>query len=657
MDRAEIQGRAEAEGRAGGEWRPCRSIVVIHGVGDHQEDVTAKELARALGRTMSPDFGRCPPTFVSKRGDVQSQSGAERDTESFTFASYEISVLGMAEGEGTAVYELYWANLTRGVGGLLAELEKTWRFLVGMPRLGYHALVARGREADPPRLLRLARFVYCAGWVLLVFRLVAALALILVMSYAMGGEIRYYRLPSLRYYDVLLVIDVATDAILVAFGAILVGLALADFATFRVAWTAALALAATLILTQAVPTTIAEVTGFDEKANALTPWFQRGENGTPSWLYSFNNLPGFAPYFTYGLITVWVIGVMLVGYGIFTRMVPFQGDGTPRDRQLGDRVAGRMHLVLEATRLIWAVLAIVALFVTPALFLVEFAAVFLVGGRSITYTFEPGASGIGYYFEVFQFSWFFGLSYFFIIVLWGMITWPKLRLEIAPALELACDIGLYFPPIHPLDDSRAIRYLLGGGALSGDFKALAPRLDNRLRALIRHAHDLHGGPVAVVGHSLGSIIALSALRGPTEGGGDPGAEAVLGGVEIDLVTMGSPSPLLTATFPHLLDTAGPGGPRGLMRGVRRWLNIYRSADLVGREIDFGRLFAAVGIPCENKNIANGGHAGYFEDDKVANYLVGWLYKLPAGTDGTRAVETVDDRETGPEKAAPATPVD
>jgi hypothetical protein len=59
-------------------------------------------------------------------------------------------------------------------------------------------------------------------------------------------------------------------------------------------------------------------------------------------------------------------------------------------------------------------------------------------------------------------------------------------------------------------------------------------------------------------------------------------------------------------------------------GVRRWLNLYRTADPIGRDL---------GIPgVEDVNLCNGGHSGYFEDQDVAAFLVNWLYPgLPAAS--------------------------
>ena len=85
--------------------------------------------------------------------------------------------------------------------------------------------------------------------------------------------------------------------------------------------TAGLTLTISLLVSQALPLTLLELTGFDEKANSLNTWYDispsgahKPSNGAP-WFYYTNSMPGFIPYLEYGLITLWAIATALF-YGL-----------------------------------------------------------------------------------------------------------------------------------------------------------------------------------------------------------------------------------------------------------------------------------------------------------------------------------------------------
>ena len=206
-------------------------------------------------------------------------------------------------------------------------------------------------------------------------------------------------------------------------------------------------------------------------------------------------------------------------------------------------------------------------------------------------------------------EWLHFIVYLFIFLVWGLITWPRLRQMVAPALELAFDVGAHFSPVLNSVRPGAVADVLHGRGTSANPRLLEQQLSARLRTVIRYASDQKpGAPVAVVGHSLGAVIAMTAVKEPLVG--TDGKQ-----VAIDLVTMGCPLRMLRERFPYRYnDTLWS---HWTLPGVRRWLNLYRAGDPIGREL---------GIPgVEDVNLCNGGHSGYFEDHDIAVFLVNWLY--------------------------------
>ncbi len=104
----------------------------------------------------------------------------------------------------------------------------------------------------------------------------------------------------------------------------------------------------------------------------------------------------------------------------------------------------------------------------------------------------------------------------------------------------------------------------------------------------------------VVAHSLGTVIALDALRG------DRGVPA-LPGVEFNLFTMGSPyKNIFNFYFPHLFPALG----REQLPSVSALTNIYRENDYVGTRLSDGGGFVT------ERRKGRKGHFGYFEDPDV-----------------------------------------
>jgi alpha-beta hydrolase superfamily lysophospholipase len=105
----------------------------------------------------------------------------------------------------------------------------------------------------------------------------------------------------------------------------------------------------------------------------------------------------------------------------------------------------------------------------------------------------------------------------------------------------------------------------------------------RLRALIELAGRRHRGPLRVVAHSLGSIIALSALddwQGP--------------GAVVELTTIGSPLMLLARRLPCEYGAARLDRGHRRMPAVVRWRNYYFDQDLIGRRLDPEAALSQVG---------------------------------------------------------------
>ncbi len=674
---AAVQGDRAGEAR---EWFPPAAIVVVHGVGDHKEDEAARELGRALGRTMAPGLRWTQPTYVIHRGAIQSVTRDEPDVPTFTFGAYEVEVPELGPKGRIPIYEFYWSKLSRKGQGFMGELQRSWQFLAGLPRVGYQALVpaVSGRAGG---LMRVMRPAFCLAWVLLVLRLIFSLVLIFFLLRAETETVsvskllqdkglpsipkdRNISLPksSVRYFDALLPVDLFIGLCFLAFSVSLGLVAVTDSRVFRTAGAAATSLTVTAILTTALPYTIITFTKitstvehacffsswYNFQGNRLRPsWYPDSEpwfGFTPGWFYAENILSGFVSYLTYGVVTVWATGVMVLGFVVATRNKEFT-DWSEAARAV---IRRRMSWVLVLTRGFWAGLALLVLVVGPLLLWCDFALIFS-GHKPLPPVYLAGDGSVAEFFI--HTIWTLGLVNLFILFIWGLIAWPALRLAVAPALELVFDVTSYFPSLPVLDEYRATRWLLGGRGRPepGGSPALSQRLAKRLQQIIWYAHrhprgrppgergaDASGegraGPLAVVGHSLGSVIALSALDG-WDGTFD-GREAG-GRLEVDLVTLGSPLVPLAKSFPHLYGTSRPDSGCLVLPTVRSWLNLYRGADIIGQDFDpemIKRILRAnpgLAKRLEQRNISNGGHGGYFADDRVATALVQWLFTAPA----------------------------
>ena len=193
-----------------------------------------------------------------------------------------------------------------------------------------------------------------------------------------------------------------------------------------------------------------------------------------------------------------------------------------------------------------------------------------------------------------------------------LLTSSDVRGALLPVMELALDVLNYLPPRRFIDAWAVPRFLLGGRRSSW-----RPSLDDvlraRLRALIELAWRRHGRPVRVVAHSLGSIIALSALsdwHGP--------------GAVVDLTTIGSPLMLLAKRLPREYGATRPDGGHRAMPAVIRWRNYYFDQDLVGRRLDPQLAAPATTPPAfdPGRSLGDGTHTEYFGDSRFAPVLSG-----------------------------------
>ncbi len=189
-----------------------------------------------------------------------------------------------------------------------------------------------------------------------------------------------------------------------------------------------------------------------------------------------------------------------------------------------------------------------------------------------------------------------------------LLTSSHVRQMLTPILELALDVLNYLPPRRFIDSWSVSRFLLGGRR-STRRPRLDEVLDARLRTLIALAAERHGEPVRLVAHSLGAIIALSAVDNW------PGPGRI-----VDLTTMGNPLMLLAERFPYIYGRARSDGGHRNTPAVRRWRNYYYNQDLIGRSLD-RQLTVPAGashVKFEpDLSLGDGTHTDYFGDPRFA----------------------------------------
>jgi hypothetical protein len=139
-----------------------------------------------------------------------------------------------------------------------------------------------------------------------------------------------------------------------------------------------------------------------------------------------------------------------------------------------------------------------------------------------------------------------------------------------------------------------------------DVFTIQQQLEARFRAVLEHLLDSQKVThLTVVAHSQGTMIALDVLWLEWTANR-------LRGVDVDLVTMGSPFSHLYQyyfpdRYPPLFEgtNLNPDWGAHLTSTVRRWVNIYRVDDFVGTHVDGTETFPI------NICIPAGGHTGYW----------------------------------------------
>lgn len=139
-----------------------------------------------------------------------------------------------------------------------------------------------------------------------------------------------------------------------------------------------------------------------------------------------------------------------------------------------------------------------------------------------------------------------------------------------------------------------------------------------VRAFVAQAVRSRPGPVVLLGHSLGGIVAFDVLASGMLTAG-PGRPEPAGRVEA-LVTVGSQAPLL-----YELD-ALPSRPygSGLPSGFPRWVNVYDRRDLLSY-VAAGVFGAGVSdVEVDNGQPVSGAHSAYWANDRFYSVLEGVL---------------------------------
>ena len=162
------------------------------------------------------------------------------------------------------------------------------------------------------------------------------------------------------------------------------------------------------------------------------------------------------------------------------------------------------------------------------------------------------------------------------------------------------------------------------------------RIYSRYAALLAHLRERGYARIVVVSHSQGTVISADLLRYLHVQGR---LRAIVGGVPIALVTVGSPlRDVYAERFPLLYRWMGSNasgfegaGPRAADIGAAEWVNAYRSGDYVGRFIwrsgEDAYLIAVVGpegrVEADRAGdraefcLGAGAHTHYFSNDAVA----------------------------------------
>ena len=174
------------------------------------------------------------------------------------------------------------------------------------------------------------------------------------------------------------------------------------------------------------------------------------------------------------------------------------------------------------------------------------------------------------------------------IILAGLVSVGRwFQKPLHQGLDLATDVTMYFR---------------GRSWASSDQHRTDELLKTRFGSVVDDIVDAKVGQLVVVAHSQGTVIAVDALRGRSNG------------TKVDLLTMGSPLRSLYARFfplgfGELVQEVGPN--------VKRWVNLFRADDYVGRDL-------CLKDPYRERQIGGQGHEHYWTDASVLEELEGFI---------------------------------
>jgi hypothetical protein len=365
-------------------------------------------------------------------------------------------------------------------------------------------------------------------------------------------------------------------------------------------------------------------------------WYSfKDEEGKPvnaGWFYKPTTMPGYLRRLHYGGIAIWAILSALIFGWLATSRRPY------------DWVEVNVSRLLTVSRHVWFLIACIVLILVPIWVLKDFGELYYhISPREFFDPKDPLAETL---IEIYKLVW---LPFALAVI--GLLSSRQLRAIAAPLLELGLDVLNYFPPIRranregtkrwSVDSWRWLRLALGGWQNPTERSAqdvLAIRLRNLLRLVhTRLLRTSRNGPVLVVAHSLGSVISLSALERPTASRPCKGPGELPDGLEVYLVTLGSPLALLATAYPKQYGT-NQKAP-WVMPSVRLWQNLYRSADVVGRAISQAVFIKAQTHGVVDKCLGQGTHANYYTDERLAKALMQFWPTLKSAGEAASPVRT------------------
>jgi hypothetical protein len=602
------------------EWKSSGAVIVVHGVGNQERGSTIATLMQTIGKFAPGGSG----SEVVARGDVlvkppdPTMSHSSTTIQGHTSAYCPHAELRWSNNKAIhslPFYEFFWADESRLGKSLWSQVRSFWQILVGLPRLGLYAL-------DPPdgyqpnslaTLLDGAlRFTYVAAWSALVVRF---LVVLLMGACRLGG----YNdgLPGL--YHILAGADSIRTGANLAFLAMLclwrvVSPRCGETKCSAVLWTALIALTAATMLTDLMALGIRFKMEDFVKSLALFG-LGRGKMNIktfdpnsydPLQFYVANTITGLLWISCYVLVLLWFVwtSARLTMSRLWRSRT---GATAPSD--------GSVDAATRQTMIWWGAVGFVLLLLHPLAFQYEWWS----GAQNqdtwtlVTYYPKPTAPVhkvlnrvfIAYYVATNLVLLPFALFSFL------FLTSTEARETLVPGLELALDVLNYLPPRPLIDAWSPVRFLLGGSR-SVKQPALSYIFAARLRLLIELAGRQHGNRVRVVGHSLGSIIALSALKSW------PATD-----LKVELTTIGCPLTILAERLPRAYGRGRPDGGRIELPTVIRWRNYYFNQDLIGRSLDPNVLGSGTAstLFSEGISLGDGTHTDYFSDDRFASAFV------------------------------------